>query len=416
MIQRLIGAVISGAGLALGKTIFNKLSSNKETESKIMPATPTVIEKDDRYQKLLQQYIIEQEKREVELKQLIFSSTKMKGEEILQEEKWKELTYKQQQVLINNAAEKDKRILELKEQELQQIQELECLKLKLLEEWHQEKFALHNKQILQDWDLSNWDSKLNREETEDLLQIKSFRNRLLVLVSRPKITGNPLFCDEILHEQIKNAVFDLNEYIPRSELEIYCDYFKNPIEDTDIPRLKKILNSISTLVISTHVIRNRIHINCVFWNMGEEEIRIKTPSWDLSEIMKSSSSQDEAVLAVEEIIALVHKLLIIYAKDLYFLSLSFSYQPVLLSGYFQDIFQEDISSLYDPLAEYIEEIKCGQQEQLKTSFLNDNLLCSSKEISHVKQTYTEQGQSNLYEYWDCEDESDSGYKDYLSTY
>ncbi|ACA99688.1 MULTISPECIES: tetratricopeptide repeat protein [Cyanophyceae] len=364
LIAPLIGGVLSGVGLAAGKTLFDKFT--KKNSSSITPATPVAIEKDDRYQKLLQQYVIQQEKREAELKQLVFASTKMQGQMILQEEKWKELNYQQQQQLIDNAAQHNQRIAELKAQELEQVKELEQLKLSLMEQWHREKFSQQNRQILQQWDLSNWNSKLNREETEDLLQPKEFKHRLLTLVSRPKIVGNDLFCLDVLHEQIKSSLFDLNEHIPRSELEVYCDYFKSPIEDTDIPRVQKILNSIPTLILSTKIIRNRIYFSGVFWGMGDEEnIIIQPPAWDMSEIFKQSDDQEEAILQIEETISYIQKILIVYIKDLYFLSFNFYYEPTILSNEFQNIFSESIATTCESLKESLRSAHAEQIKRLK---------------------------------------------------
>ncbi|WP_030007455.1 tetratricopeptide repeat protein [Picosynechococcus sp. NKBG042902] len=364
LIAPLIGGVLSGVGLAAGKTLFDKFT--KKNSSSITPATPVAIEKDDRYQKRLQQYVIQQEKREAELKQLVIDSNKMQGEMILQEEKWKKLTYQQQQQLINNTAQHNQRIAELKAQELKQIKELEQLKLSLMEQWHREKFSQQNRQILQQWDLSNWNSKLNREETEDLLQPKKFKHRLLTLVSRPKIVGNDLFCPDVLHEQIKSTLFDLNEHIPRSELEVYCDYFKSPIEDTDIPRVQKILNSIPTLILSTKIIRNRIYFSGVFWGMGDEEnTTIQLSAWDMSEIFKQLDDQEEAILQIEETISYIQKILIVYIKDLYFLSFNFHYEPIILSNNFQNIFPEDIAKIHAILAEPLNKVYAEQVNQLK---------------------------------------------------
>ncbi|QCS50612.1 hypothetical protein FEK30_14920 [Picosynechococcus sp. PCC 11901] len=335
----------------------------KKEGSRISNTTPIVVEKDEKYQKLIQQYVIQQEKREAELKQLVFASTKMQGQVILQEEKWKELTYQQQQQLIDNAAQHNCRITELKAQELKQLKELEQLKLTLMEQWHKEKFSQQNRQILQQWDLSNWNSKLNREETEELLQSKEFKYRLLVLVSRPKITGSPLFSDEILHEQIKSTLFDLNEYIPRSELEIYCDYFKNPIEDTDIPRLQKILNSIPTFVISTNIIRNRIYFSGVFWGMGEEEnTKFKLPAWDISIDLEYSESPEKVIFEIEQRVSLINKAIILYIKDIYFLSFDYSYKPFILFGDFHDVLKDIDQSFYDFLKEQLQNLYFEQKE------------------------------------------------------
>ncbi|UAJ73820.1 SUMF1/EgtB/PvdO family nonheme iron enzyme [Synechocystis sp. PCC 7339] len=387
MFERLIGGVVSGIGITLGRAIFNKLSSNRE--SSITPAIPTVVEKDYKYQKLLQQYVIQQEKREAELKQLVFDSTKMQGQQILQEEKWRELTYQQQQELIDNIAKRDDRVLQLKKQELQQLRELEELKLTLMKRWHEEKFSLQNKQILQQWDLSNWNSKLNREETEDLLKYETFQPRLLVLVSRPKVTGNKILEAEILHEQTKNTLFDLNTYISRLELEVYCDYFKNPIEDTDVPRVRKILNSIPTLIISTNIIRNRVNINCYFWNMGDDEVtKIKLESWDLNEIVDSTPENTEKIEEVEIIIGLIHKILIIYFKDLYFLNLDFFYQPILLSDSFQDIFNQNVSSLCSSIKEQMQRIYSEQKIRImsfRNKILNTIYLFESVTINRQGQ-------------------------------
>ena len=103
------------------------------------------------------------------------------------------------------------------------------------------------------WDKDNWFSKLDRQETMQMLG--QTRHRLLILAACPDISPD---CPESFRNNLKNEVRNsagafLSQHYPAASetcpVEFYGDYFKTPISEIDARRLQSVLSAAPTAVL-----------------------------------------------------------------------------------------------------------------------------------------------------------------------
>lgn len=203
----------------------------------------------------------------------------------------------------------------------------------------QEKFNQHNLINSQkQWNEDNWFLKLNRHQTEQILQDK--QNRLLILSASPEIS---LDCPSSFHHNLKTEIRNgigvfLENYYPLNSpicpVEYYGDYFQELISELDVKRLHEIFGSIATIIIYSEVTDYQVNLHAGFWAMLEKTvIQISVSGWNwehtFENLKQQGQSEKQALRNIRKIIVTAHQLLAGFIADWYYLNLNLLYQPQL---------------------------------------------------------------------------------------
>lgn len=237
--------------------------------------------------------------------------------------------------------------------------------VELLAEWQANNNKAKKDELQLLWDKDNWFSRLDRQETVEILGQQ--KHRLLILVAPPDISSD---CPDSLKNNLKKEIDNhtrlfLNQYYSDSQyhpIEFYGDYFKEPIAAADVRRLQSILGSIPTAIIYTDISDYQVYFHIAFWGMQGETTQFDMQAWDWEQAFEAlkleGCSETLAHRKIRQTIVVFHQLLAAFITDWYYLNLNLVYEPKLL--------QSDITFVGLPqevIAQYIKVLQDLQQKR-----------------------------------------------------
>jgi len=240
------------------------------------------------------------------------------------------------------------RRLELQEQEQQDRVKLAALQRDLMRELQAKDIQVKLAEIQTIWDKDTWFSKLNREETKQILLQQ--QHRLLILLSPPKISKRcpETFCEDLPIEMRSVGDF-LRQHYPQQDVlrpvKFYSDYFTESIGDIDVERLQRILSPVPTTILYSDISDYAVTFRVGFWGfLNNQEVSLfstKVFDWEEAKdaLLASGVSEKKALRMIRQLIVAIHKLLAGFLADLYYLNIDHGYEPLLFN-------------LKDELAEY----------------------------------------------------------------
>jgi WD40 repeat protein len=240
------------------------------------------------------------------------------------------------------------RRLELQEQEQQNRVKLAALQRDLMRELQAKDIQVKLAEIQTIWDKDTWFSKLNREETKQILLQQ--QHRLLILLSPPKISKRcpETFCEDLPIEMRSVGDF-LRQHYPQQDVlrpvKFYSDYFTESIGDIDVERLQRILSAVPTTILYSDISDYAVTFRVGFWGfLNNQEVSLfstKVFDWEEAKdaLLASGVSEKKALRMIRQLIVAIHKLLAGFLADLYYLNIDAGYEPLLFN-------------LKDELAEY----------------------------------------------------------------
>jgi len=240
------------------------------------------------------------------------------------------------------------RRLELQEQEQRDRLKLAALQRDLMRELQAKDIQVKLAEIQTIWDKDTWFSKLNREETKQILLQQ--QHRLLILLSPPKISKRcpETFCEDLPIE-MRNVGDFLRQHYPQQDVlrpvKFYSDYFTESIGDIDVERLQRILSPVPTTILYSDISDYAVTFRVGFWGfLNNQEVSLfstKVFDWEEAKdaLLASGVSEKKALRMIRQLIVAIHKLLAGFLADLYYLNIDPCYEPLLFK-------------LKDELAEY----------------------------------------------------------------
>jgi hypothetical protein len=229
----------------------------------------------------------------------------------------------------------------LQVKDLQAKQEFSRQLLNMLGEWQVTSNQAKLNEIQLIWDRDNWFSKLDRQETYQILT--SQQHRLLILASPPEISRDcPASFINNLRTEIRNGTSSfLNQIYPLSSalcpVEFYGDYFRMPISAIDVKRLQNVLGSIPTATIYSEISDYQVSFHLSFWGLKSNVIaQFDMPSWSWEKsyeaLREKGLSDIFALREIRQAIVLAHTLFASFVADWYYLSINPFYEPQLLKA------------------------------------------------------------------------------------
>ena len=240
------------------------------------------------------------------------------------------------------------RRIELQEQEQRDRRKLAILQRDLMRELQAKDIQVKLAEIQTIWDKDTWFSKLNREETKQILLQQ--QHRLLILLSPPKISKRcpETFCEDLPIEMRSVGDF-LRQHYPQQDVlrpvKFYSDYFTESIGDIDVERLQRILSPVPTTILYSDISDYAVTFRVGFWGfINNQEVSLfstKVFDWEEAKdaLLASGVSEKKALRIIRQLIVAIHKLLAGFLADLYYLNIDPGYEPLLFN-------------LKDELAEY----------------------------------------------------------------
>jgi WD40 repeat protein len=272
------------------------------------------------------------------------------------------------ELLTITAAQAEKR-LQLQEQELQDRRELSTLQRELMRELQAQAIQVKLTEIQTLWDKDTWFSNLSRQETEQILQRQ--QHRLLILISPPKISEDcPASFRNNLEIDLRSVGTFLNHHYPQHSqlcpVEFYSDYFKRPIYDIDVRRLQTILAPVPTAILYSDISDYEVNFRVGFWGVQDSEVFLfPTQAWNWEqakeELEAAGETEQKSFRLIRQLIVTVHKLLVAFLADLYYLSIDSSYEPQLYN--LASEFPQSWSKPYVEILKNIQEQKQRAYEQ-----------------------------------------------------
>jgi hypothetical protein len=224
----------------------------------------------------------------------------------------------------------------IQSQALQAQQQFSQQLLILLGEWQVSLKQNQLNEIRSAWDRDNWFSKLDRQETIDILGQR--KHQLLILAAPPEISKScpASFRDNLVTDIRSGTSSFLNKnYSPNSDLcptLFYADYFKQSISALDVKRLQGVLGSVPTAIIYSEVTDYQVNFHVGFWSPRSQNIaQFDLPTWNWEQsynILKRKWTNDKtAYRQIREAVVLIHQLLAAFIADWYYLSINSFYEP-----------------------------------------------------------------------------------------
>ncbi|MEG5014625.1 MULTISPECIES: serine/threonine protein kinase [unclassified Microcoleus] len=240
--------------------------------------------------------------------------------------------------LLNLTLAQTARRLELQAQEKEDRLKLAALQRDLMRELQAKDIQIKLAEIQTIWDKDTWFSKLNREETKQILLQQ--QHRLLILLSPPKISKRcpETFCEDLPIEMRSVGDF-LRQHYPQQDVlrpvKFYSDYFTESIGDIDVERLQRILSPVPTTILYSDISDYAVTFRVGFWGfLNSQEVSLfstKVFEWEEAKdaLLASGVSEKKALRMIRQLIVAIHKLLAGFLADLYYLNIDPGYEPLL---------------------------------------------------------------------------------------
>ncbi|MEG4485895.1 WD40 domain-containing protein, partial [Microcoleus sp. D2_18a_B4] len=264
------------------------------------------------------------------------------------------------------------RRLELQEQEQRDRRKLGALQRDLMRELQAKDIQVKLAEIQTIWDKDTWFSKLNREETKQILLEQ--QHRLLILLSPPKISKQcpETFCEDLPIEMRSVGDF-LRQHYPQQDVlrpvKFYSDYFTESIGDIDVERLQRILSPVPTTILYSDISDYAVTFRVGFWGfLNNQEVSLfstKVFDWEEAKdaLLASGISEKKALRMIRQLIVAIHKLLAGFLADLYYLNIDPGYEPQLFN--LKDELAEDglAEEWVKPYFDILQDIQRRHREQ-----------------------------------------------------
>jgi hypothetical protein len=264
------------------------------------------------------------------------------------------------------------RRLELQEQEQQDRVRLAALQRDLMRELQAKDIQVKLAEIQTIWDKDTWFSKLNREETKQILLQQ--QHRLLILLSPPKISKRcpETFCEDLPIEMRSVGDF-LRQHYPQQDVlrpvKFYSDYFTESIGDIDVERLQRILSPVPTTILYSDISDYAVTFRVGFWGfLNNQEVSLfstKIFDWEEAKdaLLASGVTEKKALRMIRQLIVAIHKLLAGFLADLYYLNINPCYEP-LLFNLKDELAQDGLAEEWvKPYFDILQDIQRRQGEQ-----------------------------------------------------
>lgn len=265
----------------------------------------------------------------------------------------------------------------LRLQEQQDRIKLVALQRDLMRELQSKEIEVKLTEMQTIWDKDTWFSRLNREETRQILL--SSQNRLLILLSPPEISQA---CPPSFHHNLRQEMRDigtfLSEHYPQHELvrpvKFYGDYFTESIGDIDGPRLHQILAPIPTVILASDITDFAFSLRVWFWGSPNAEISsFPTKKWNWEKakeaLLVAGENETQALRIIRQLMVSIHKLLAAFLADLYYLNFQPYYQPQLFN-LIPEFARDGLAQEWvNPYLDILKEIQGRQQEGLRGEIL-----------------------------------------------
>ncbi|MEG4279750.1 serine/threonine protein kinase [Microcoleus sp. MON1_C1] len=264
------------------------------------------------------------------------------------------------------------RRLELQEQEQQDRLKLAALQRDLMRELQAKDIQVKLAEIQTIWDKDTWFSKLNREETKQILLQQ--QHRLLILLSPPKISKRcpETFCEDLPIEMRSVGDF-LRQHYPQQDVlrpvKFYSDYFTESIGDIDVERLQRILSPVPTTILYSDISDCAVTFRVGFWGfLNNQEVSLfstKVFDWEEAKdaLLASGVSEKKALRMIRQLIVAIHKLLAGFLADLYYLNIDPGYEP-LLFNLKDELAQDGLAEEWvKPYFDILQDIQRRQREE-----------------------------------------------------
>ena len=268
------------------------------------------------------------------------------------------------------------KLLEAFQQQTIATQEFNNKLLQLQSQWQVNQIKLELEKLKKttqiQWEKDNFFSKISRQETVQILQNSTEKHSLLILAAPPDISKE---CPQNFHNNLPKELhsklvrflnLNYNEASSMSPVKFYGDYFKEPISEVDISRLREILGTVPTVILYIDMSDYEVSFNIAFWGVKTRAVIIPLGEWDweqAQENFKQAGKDDkQSVREVRKIIVAINKLLAAYIADWYYLSINPTYQPQIFN-----LKSEFIGDGFDgKLLEYVfQDLIQWQQKQLE---------------------------------------------------
>ncbi|BAY34948.1 WD40 domain-containing protein (plasmid) [Nostoc carneum NIES-2107] len=265
--------------------------------------------------------------------------------------------------------------------------------LELLGEWQANQVQRKLPDIRNLFEQRNLSSLFSREETDNILNNRQKKHRLLVLVAPPHISPH---CPSSLQHDLpielpeKLKTFLHKDYPLSSELcpvEFYGDYFMRAISDTDILQLQQILAPIPTVVLHSKITDYEVYFHVNFWHPNHSKIaKIHLPTWNWEAAQEALQAADynetRAIRTIRQIIVTLHQLLAALITDWYYLHLSHIYEPQLFELQPELAIGQCSSDLLKPYTDILHDFY-QQQKQAYQETLNHLINEKSAKYSEI---------------------------------
>jgi WD40 repeat protein len=236
------------------------------------------------------------------------------------------------------ADESEKRLMQLKREEMEDRGKLSALYLELSRETTSSAIEIKQKEIQGIFDQQKWPGVLSRDEAQRIFVDEKKKPRLLILVPPPDISEDfsSSFRDS-LQKEIRNQLklfleknYPLNsDFCP---VEFYGKYFERSIFDAEVKQLETILSAIPTAIIYTDITDHEVYFNVKFWGL-HEPVSLSFEPWNWEEVKRqleeSGSDETKSLRAIRHTIVSLHKLLAAFLADWYYLNINPNYEPQL---------------------------------------------------------------------------------------
>ncbi|MEG3990652.1 serine/threonine protein kinase [Microcoleus sp. S28C3] len=287
------------------------------------------------------------------------------------------------------------RRIELQEQEQQDRVKLAALQRDLMRELQAKDIQIKLAEIQTIWDKDTWFSKLNREETKQILLQQ--QHRLLILLSPPKISKQcpETFCEDLPIEMRSVGDF-LRQHYPQQDVlrpvKFYSDYFTESIGDIDVERLQRILSPVPTTILYSDISDYAVTFRVGFWGfLNNQEVSLfstKVFDWEEAKdaLLASGVSEKKALRIIRQLIVAIHKLLAGFLADLYYLNIDPCYEPQLFN--FRDelaeygLAEEWVKPYFDILQDI--QRRQGEQYELELKKLIEQIEAEGQSQEAVK--------------------------------
>ena len=306
-------------------------------------------------------------------------------------------------------SEIEKRLAQLKEQELADRRELSRYYVELLQ--HQLVQQIESqKQIQAMSKQSRWPWAISREELSQIFADETDHTHLLLLVAKPTVDVSkelPISFREGLQTELRYQIRQFTEehYDPESRLrpvKLYDKYFEKSLFDAEIKQLEIMLKPVPTVMIYSDVTDHEVYLNVRLWGV-DNPISLSFAPWDWemekAKLEQEGRSEKDSLRHLRAMIVTMHKIAVAFLSDWHYLHSNPYYEPYLLQE--DATFGREVAGWRGKIAEPLRRLQTHyreayEAEQKKLWFRRDdpNDAPAPTEDNEIQDTVGERGNPN----------------------